>query len=176
MKKLALLALMLCALPALARSWNPQGAALAQDYSVIVDGRPNHNIVQVIWMTWPMTSTSSQVVRDLLDHYVIIGLTHGQLGPGGEMVFDKEESATAANLDGTPLKALIENSYPPAVTGAVTAMGSFMRQSMGAMGAGMKFEVFESNGVRACEKGRLSVKYAGETYTYDTPIPGCPAP
>ena len=175
MRKLACLALMLMALPALARPWNPQGATLAQEYSVITDSRPNHDIVQVFWMTWPMTATNSQTVRDLLDHYIIMGVSHGSLGPGGQMTFDKEEGVEAVGLDGTPLKAVPEDRYPPAVNGTVTTMGAFMRQSMGAMGAGMKFLVFESNGVRACEKGRLSVKYAGETYTYDTPIPGCPA-
>jgi hypothetical protein len=178
MKKQAALAvfLMLCALPAMARPWKPQGPVLAQDYSVITDSRPGHELVEVLWMTWPMTATASQAVRQLLDHYLIIGVAHGRVDVGGKMVFDKEGGVEAAGLDGTALTSLPENNYPPAVSGAVATMGSFMRQSMGAMGEGMKFVVFDSGSVRACEKGKLSVKYAGETYAYDTPIPGCPAP
>jgi hypothetical protein len=178
MKKRTALAvlLILAALPAQARSWKPQGSVLAQDYSVITDNRPNHELVQVFWMTWPMTASSSQTMRQLLDHYIILGLSHGQLDPGGKMIFEKTESAQATSLDGTALKSIAVDSYPPAVAGAVSAMGSFMRQSMGAMGEGMTFMVFESGNVRACEKGQLSVRYAGETYIYDTPIPGCPAP
>jgi hypothetical protein len=50
-----------------------------------------------------------------------------------------------------------------------------MRQTIGQMGQGMHFFAFEG-GVHACEKGQLSIPFAGETYIYDTPIPGCPKP
>jgi len=172
----ALAVSLLLAVPAAARSWKPQGAVLAQDYSVITDARLNHDLVEIFWMSWPMTASASQVMQQLLDRYIILGVSHGMLDPGGKMVFSREESAQATSLDGTQLKLLDEASYPPAVAGAVVTLGGFMRQSLGAMGEGMKFLVFESGGVRACEKGRLSVAYAGETYTYDTPIPGCPKP
>jgi hypothetical protein len=132
--------------------------------------------VEIFWMNWPLTGDQSPMVRQLLDKYVIIGVAHGQLDPGGKMVFNREESVQAANLDGAQLKALNPADYPPVVAGAVTTLGGFMRQSLGAMGEGMKFVVFESGSVRACEKGRLSVTYTGVTYTYDTPIPGCPSP
>lgn len=178
MKKTAALAvlLMLALLPASARPWNPKGATLAQDYAVIVDSRSSRDLVEVFWMAWPMIDGTSPVVREALDRYVIVGLSHGRSDAGGQMVFDKEEGAEAASLDGTALKAIAPDQYPPAVAAAVAAMGSFMRQSMGAMGEGMKYMAFESGAVRACEKGRLSLRYAGETYTYDTPFPGCPAP
>jgi len=29
--------------------------------------------------------------------------------------------------------------------------------------------------VRACSKGKLVIPLAGETYFYNTPIPGCPS-
>jgi len=178
MKKQTALAvlLILSVLPAAARPWKPQGPSAAQDYSVIIDNRPNHDLVQIFWVTWPMTAISSPAVRQLLDRYTIIGLSHGLPDAGGRMVFDKDEGAEAADLDGTPLKALPDGSYPPAVVGVVAAMGSSMRQSLGATGESMKFVVFDSGNVRACEKGRLSIRYAGETYLFDTPIPGCPTP
>lgn len=172
----ALAVLLLLAVPATARPWKPKDAVLAQEYSVITDTRPNHELVEIFWMTWPMTGERSPMMRDLLDKYIIVGVAHGQLDPGGKMVFSQEESAQAASLNGGPLKVLDEANYPPMVAGAVATLGGFMRQSLGAMGQGIKFYVFDSGGVRACEKGQLSVIYAGETYTYDTPIPGCPAP
>lgn len=172
----ALAVLLVVAVPATARPWKPRGEILAQEYSVITDTRPSHDLVEIFWMTWPMSSNRSPTIQQLLDKYIIVGVTHGQLDPGGKMIFNKEESVQAMDLAGTQLKALDENSYPPAVAGAVVTLAGFMRQSLGAMGEGMKFMVFEGASVRACEKGRLSVIFAGETYTYDTPIPGCPAP
>jgi hypothetical protein len=170
--------LLLSVLPASGRAWKPQGAGLAQDYSVIVDNRPDHELVEIFWMTWPMSPSAAQALRPLLDRYVIVAVSHGRvdMDVGGKLIFDKDESAEAADLGGTSLKEIPDNSYPPAVAGAVAILGNFMRQSMGAMGEGMKFIVFDSGNVRACEKGRLSVRYAGETYVYDTPIPGCPPP
>jgi hypothetical protein len=112
----------------------------------------------------------------LLDKYTILGVAHGQLDAGGKMVFNSEESARATSLDGTQLKNLDPADYPPMVAGAVATLGGFMRQTLGPMGQGMKFLVFEGANVRACEKGGLAVTYVGETYTFDTPIPGCPKP
>lgn len=179
MKKLALLAalLALSVLPAQARSWKPQGEGAAQDYSVITDMRPNNDMVQVMWLTWPMNAKDSAIMRPLLDRYVILGLSHAQLdSTSGKMAFRRDEDATAADGNGTQLKVLPEANYPPTLAGVVSVFSSFVRQSLGAMGEGMRFVVFESGKVRACDKGgSLSVQYAGETYTYEAPIPGCPA-
>jgi hypothetical protein len=178
MKKCAALAgaLLMLSLPAAARPWNPSGHVLAQDYSVITDNRPGHDMAMVFWTTWPMVDNAPQTIRDLLDKYVVLGVAHGQLDVGGKMIFDREEGAQAAGPDGVALKPVDEANYPPTVAGTIAILGGTMRQGMGAMGQGIKFLVFESGDVRACEKGRLSVTYAGQTYTYDTPIPGCPKP
>lgn len=172
----AMAVLLLFTVPAAARSWKPKDEVLAQDYSVITDTRPNHDLIEIFWMSWPMTRDRTPTMRQLLDRYIIVGVAHGQLDPGGKMVFSREEGAQAASADGAQLKLLEEGGYPPVVAGAVATLGGFMRQSLGAMGEGIKFYVFDSGNVRACEKGQLSVIYAGETYTYDTPIPGCPKP
>jgi len=37
----------------------------------------------------------------------------------------------------------------------------------------MKMFVFESGAIDSCKKGQLAVPLAGETYTWDTPFPGC---
>jgi hypothetical protein len=36
-----------------------------------------------------------------------------------------------------------------------------------------KFFTFDAETVRACEKEKLSVPLAGETYFWETPFPGC---
>jgi hypothetical protein len=41
------------------------------------------------------------------------------------------------------------------------------------MGKGMRMFVFEGGAIDACKKGQLSVPLASETYTWDTPFPGC---
>ena len=49
------------------------------------------------------------------------------------------------------------------------------RQSLGAVGAGFRWFVFDGASVKSCTPGSgFSVQLANETYTYDTPIPGCP--
>jgi len=51
---------------------------------------------------------------------------------------------------------------------------AILQKSIGPMGQGFRWFVFEGGAVHACETGGLSVAYDGETYTYETPIPGCP--
>lgn len=33
--------------------------------------------------------------------------------------------------------------------------------------------IYEAGSVNACRSGKLPVAYEGETYSYDTPLPGC---
>jgi hypothetical protein len=55
----------------------------------------------------------------------------------------------------------------------ITGMEAVFRQSLGAMGSGMKTFLFNGEGIDSCKKGQLAVQFAGETYTWDTPFPGC---
>jgi hypothetical protein len=63
---------------------------------------------------------------------------------------------------------------PPATAGAVAVVEGMFRQALGAAGKGMKMFVFDAGDVAACKKGGLAVALADETYTWQTPIPGCP--
>src|SRR5208282_6679010 len=69
-----------------------------------------------------------------------------------------------------PLKLLNDDDIAPAVKGAVTTMEAAFRQSMGALGQGFHWFVFAGGTVNACKDGGLSIPFAGETYTYKTPI------
>jgi hypothetical protein len=170
------LALVLAAAPAAARSWSTDPAAQAEDYSIITDSRPNHEIAILMWISAPMARNAPPTALATLDQYVLLGAVHGQLNPGGTMDFDPQPTLTPTDDSGKALKVLTGDNVPPLVQGAVTAFGGAMRQSMGAMGQGMHFFVFEAGDVHACSKGRMTVAFAGTNYTYDTPIPGCPKP
>ena len=171
-------ALVAVSAPAQARAWKPQGAALAQDYAVITDVRPDHDIVMVFWFAAPLAAAAPNgaSLNAMLDKYVIIGAVHGHVGTGGAMTFDPIDTLQAQDADKNPLALLEGDKIPPDVASSISFLGAMMRQSIGAMGQGMHFFVFNSGDVRACTKGQLAIPFAGETYTYDTPFPGCPAP
>ena len=63
---------------------------------------------------------------------------------------------------------------PAAVTQAINTLQALARQSLGPLGTGVRWFAFEGSMIHSCTPGKLSVPFAGETYTYDTPIPGCP--
>ena len=174
---LALAGIVLAGAPSQARTWNPQGVTLAQDYSVIVDNRPNKEIVMLMWLSSPLVQ-NSPTAQALLDKYIILGVVHGKQDVGGKVDFDSQLSLTAKDSQGSALKSISGDQVPPTVQAAVVAFGGVMKQSLGAMGQGMQFFVFEAgDNLRACgSKGRLTASFAGTDYTYDTPIPGCPAP
>ena len=65
---------------------------------------------------------------------------------------------------------------PPAMVGVLATMQSTFARALGPFGQGVHWYAFDSGSVRACEKGGISVQFAGEKYTYDTPVPGCAAP
>ncbi len=77
---------------------------------------------------------------------------------------------------GNALKQIADSDLPPVMTNMLASVEGMLHQALGPMGEGIHWLVFDSGGtVRSCAKGGLSVQYAGETYTYQTPIPGCPA-
>jgi hypothetical protein len=158
--------------PAHARPWKPTPPALAQDYSIINDTR-NPNDLVMLWWLIPDLMKSAPAAMAVLDKYVVIGVVHAHVSAGGTFSFDKIDALPVTDADATPLKALTGDSVPPTVTGMLTTLGPGLRQGLGPMGEGIAWFVFESGSVHSCEKGRMVVPFAGETHTYDTPIPGC---
>ena len=161
--------------PADSRTWSKNPANLAQDYMIINDNRGNGDIVILIWLASPAMSKSptSAAASELLDKYIVLGVVHAHAAKDGTMTFDKIDKLEA--LDGTrhPLTALSADTMPPAVVGALATMQSAFARNLGQLGTGMKWFAFDSGGIRACGRGRLSIPFANETYTYDMPFPGC---
>ena len=147
---------------------------MAQDYAQILDVRGQGEIVVIFWMV-PQIVGEVPAAHAILEKYVVIGVDHSRLGPAGSMLFDAIDPLQVKDTGGKPLTLLEGDKLPADVSAFVTAMGGTMKQALGAMGQGMHIFVYDSAGVHSCAKGGLSIPYAGEGYTYSTPIPGCPA-
>ena len=160
---------------AAARQWNPDTRGAALDYTQIVHAKGNGEIVMVWWVvpeTFP-NDANSQVLKSVLARYVIIGVSHGRNGPGG-LALDPVPDVQITDQNARVLSPFPANATPAEVTQAVTALQGLARQSLGPLGNGMRWFAFDGSMSHSCMAGKISVPFAGETYVYDTPIPGCP--
>ena len=171
-----LLAFFSMASAAYCRSWSKNPVSLAQDYAVINDNRGNGEIVLLMWLAPPIvpTSPATEMGRELLDKYIVLGVVHAHFAKDGTTTFDSIDRLEARDGDGHPLTALSMGTMPPAIVGALAALQTAFGRSLGLLGKGTQWFVFNSGDVHPCSHGRLSVPFANEIYTYDTPIPGCP--
>jgi hypothetical protein len=170
---LAVLATIAATSPAIARLWKPTPLLLAQDYTLINHNKGDEGRVVIQWMASP--TVAAPTLQQTLDKYVVIGISHTRGGVGGVTTWDDIEGVQVTDTAGQPLKEVASDAVPPALVGFFGAMEATMnRASQGK--AKMRWYVFEPAQVAACAAGKLSVTYDGETYTYDTPIPGCAKP
>lgn len=171
-----LLAFLSMAPAASSRNWTKTPVSRAQDYTFIRDDRGNGDVVMLTWAASPAVSTSeaTKPEKELLDRYVVLGVVHAHFAKDGAATFDKVDTLEARSGDGHPLKALGTDTIPAAVAGKLAILESDFGRSAGPIGQDTKWFVFNSGDLRACGHGRLSVAFANEIYTYDTPIPGCP--
>ena len=161
--------------PASARQWSPDARGQALDYTQILHAKGTGEVV-VVWWVVPETftaSANSQVIQDVLARYVVVGIAHGRAGAGGGMNFETIPTLTIQDQTSRPLMPLAGNAMPAEVAQTISSMQALARQSLGPMGQGMRWFVFDGSTIHNCTPGRMSVPYGGETYTYDTPIPGC---
>jgi hypothetical protein len=155
--------------PAWSRPWKPTSITLAEDYARISDHRANGDIVIVWWFVPRMMPGASEA----FDKYVVIAVVHAHMGSAGTMSFQKVDTLQARDDNEKELVSLTGDSVPPVLTGILARMGVFLRHALGAMGEGTQLFVFNGGAVHSCGKGGMSIPYAGEIYTYETPIPGC---
>jgi hypothetical protein len=162
--------------PAQSRIWSRNPTNLAQDYLVINDNRGHGELVMLIWIASPMmpNEPANQMARELLDKYVVVGVVHAHSSKEGIFTFDQVADIQVDNEDNQPLNLLDTNTTPPAIVGALATLQSVFGRALGPMGQGVHWFAFDSGSVRACTKGGVSVSFADEKYTYDTPVPGCP--
>jgi hypothetical protein len=162
--------------PASSRLWKAVPTAIANDYAGISHDRGNGEFVMIRWFAPPTLPPSSQVaaLKAALDNYVVIMAVHGKVIPSsGEMSFIDIDALEARDQSDSPLKLVSPDTLSPVIVGALATQAATLRQSRGAMGKAMKTFVFDAGAVHSCESGQLSVPFAGETYTWDTPFPDC---
>jgi hypothetical protein len=159
-----------------ARLWKASPSQIAGDYAVINHNRGNGDFVTIIWFASPMATPGSQVAT-VFEKYVVVGVVHSHTNfnqPATGIVFDDIKTMEARDEGGNLLASVSENELPIASLGALAAYEAGYRRGFGPRGNGFKFFLFDAGTVRACEKGGISVPFDDETYTWETPFPGCP--
>jgi hypothetical protein len=173
----AMILFALGASPALSRQWKATPEALARDYAGINDQRPGGELVLAMWFVpqmVPANSPGADVAKAMLQKYVVIVVAHGRLQSAtGTVSFDNVDALSPRDQSGKPLTLVARDSLPPTYVAMVSALESVLRQTLGTMGNGMKMFIFDAGDVGSCKQGQLSVLFADETYTWDTPFPGC---
>ncbi len=172
---LTIFALLATASPAQSRIWSHDPVSLAQDYAIITDNRSKGDLAMIIWLAPPIISDTpaNQAARELLDKYVTIGVVHAYVTQEGTTSFDQITVPEVRDKARALLKLLDPGAIPPAMVGALATLQSIFSRTFGAFGNGIQWFTFDGETVHACRPGGMSVLFAGETYTYDTPVPGC---
>jgi hypothetical protein len=156
------------------RPWKPNQESLARDYAFILDQRAKNELVMLWWVVPEQFPEQQAVARDLLSKYVILGAVHARADAAGTFSFDETDTLQVTDAEGNQMVAISNDAMPPAISGVLAAMQAGLAQAAGPFGRGIRWFAYKAGSVHSCEKGRLSVQFAGETYIYDTPIPGCP--
>ena len=109
----------------------------------------------------------------MIEKYVVISVVHFHTGQAGAISIEDIDTLEARDDHDEPLTLVPRAELLPSEVGMISGVEASFRQSTGRMGDGTRFFIFDAGTVRACEKGRVSVPFAGETYTWETPFPGC---
>ena len=164
--------------PASARQWSPDARSAAGDYTFILHPKGPGQVVAVWWAVPEalIGAPNGQTMQDPLSRYVMVGISEGRGTPGAPMSFTPIQDLKIADASGRQLSPLAANATPPEVAQTIASLQMIARQNFGPIGQGMRWFVFDGSTIHSCQPGKMSVPYGGETYTYETPIPGCAKP
>ncbi len=165
----------LSSIPADARTWSRDRYSLAADYSVVIDMRSPTEQVLVVWLNSAMVppGPSAPAAIDFLDRYVFVAVAHAHVNKDAALSFTSIPTLTATDRNGKALKLLDDSDLPPNAVGVRAMLQSMFARILGPYGAGIRWFAFDSSAVRACGKGGLRIPVDGDTYSFDTPVPGC---
>jgi hypothetical protein len=159
--------------PTSSRTWKGTPVQIAGEYAQINHAKSATDIVNIRWWA-PPTVMPGTPLAGILEKYIVVTVVHFHVNPtGGTMSFDDIDTLEARDGSGKPLLLVPRSELPPTAIGILAGLEAAFRQSLGQLGAGTKFFAFDAGTVRACEKGEISIPFAGETYTWETPFPGC---
>ena len=166
-------ALLAAAAPAGARLWKPTPVQMAQDYATISHNKGAEGRVVVSWVAASLMTAPT--MQQLLDKYVVVSIAHTRQGVGGTTTWDDVEGVQVTDGSGQPLKEVTGDAIPPSLVGFTATVDASLRQSSQARGK-LHWGIYETGAINACQKGKLVVSYDGESYSFDTPMPGCVKP
>jgi hypothetical protein len=174
----AALTFIICTLPegGEARTWKPDACMEATDYTQIYhDKSPERGIT--IWWFAPETipdDPGSDDVKSMLREYMVVGVSDFEIDAFGRFVAKTPGDVVVETATGKRPEQIAEDRLPPFLFMLLTGLRSMCQQGLGTIGEGMEFFVFEGSNIESCGPGRFSIRYDGEDYEYETPIPGCP--
>jgi hypothetical protein len=164
------LAVLAAALPSQARLWKPTPAQLAGDYTTISHNKGEGGRVMISWVAAPIMTGA--ILKQMMDKYVVLSIVHTRTGTGGVTSWDDVQGVTVTDGNNQPLKEVPAADMPPMLVGFTASADAVVRQNTQGK-AKNHWAIYEAGSLKACEKGKLLVTYDGETYSFDTPIPGC---
>jgi hypothetical protein len=165
------LGILVIASPAMARLWKPTPAQVASDYATITHNKGAEGRVIVGWLASPIMT--GPTMGQLLDRYIVISIIHTRQAPGGTTSWDDVEGVQVTDGNGQALKEIVGDAVPPMLVGITASSDATMRQNTQGKGK-VRWGIYEAGSVNACQPGKLVVNYEGESYSFDTPLPGCP--
>ncbi len=157
------------------RLWKATPSQIAGEYASITHNRGNGDFVTIVWSASPTAVAGSQLAT-ILEQYVVISAVHSRTNfaqPAAGTTFDDIKNLERRDDSGNTLSPVSRDILPPASIGILAAFEAGYRRGLGPRANGVRFFLFDMGTVRACEKGGISVPLDGETYTWETPFPGC---
>lgn len=169
MRALVIVPLVLAlALPASARLWKPTPQQQVADYLSITHNKGDGSVV-IVWMA---SSLVVGTAKPIMDKYVVLSVARTRRGVDGVTVWDDVQGVQVSDAAGNALKEVSSDQMPPLLVGMIATSEATMRQSSQGRSK-IYWGVYEAGSVSACQRGKLVVTFEGESYSYDTPIPGC---
>ena len=155
--------------PASARLWKPTPQQQTIDYLNIAHNKAGENIV-VAWMASPLVAAPT--MKQVLDKYVVLSIAHIRRTPDGTTTWDDVQGVQVSDGAGQALKEVPSDQISPVLVGVIASAEATTRQASQGKSK-VYWSVWEAGAVNACQRGKLVVNYAGESYSYDTPVPAC---
>jgi hypothetical protein len=146
--------------------------------SQIIDQRAGNEVVVVYWIapeTMDANIPNVEAIKAMLREHMLMGIVRGSATPAGRLDFRLPENPMLEDGEGQQRQPIATENWPPMIMAYSAFMQKFISQSLGELGGGFHWFVFEGKGIDSCGKGSFWIQCASERYSYITPIPGCAA-
>lgn len=164
----AVLLMLAAVMPASARLWKPTPQQQVVDYLSLRHDKSDGS-VSVTWMASPLVVAAAKPV---MDKFVVIQIIRTRRGPDGAITWDDVQGVQVSDGTGNALKEVPSEQILPLLVGMIATTEATLRQNSQGK-AKVYWGVYEAGAVNACQRGKLNVSFEGETYNFDTPVPGC---